>query len=505
MQASRFLLSICIPTFNRAALLRETLESIATQPAFNATDDVEVVIADNHSSDETAEVAEAFQKRFPGKVSFFRHALNIGPERNFYAVLEAGRGQFLKLHNDYLLLRPGALGEIVKIVDAALPIKPTIFMTNGSCPGVEPLQTLWTVDEFVRCVSYFSTWIGGFGLWREQLPQEEDFLQEEASRLIQTHALFKMVAQERGVLVVNDVYFAVQNAGRKEGYNLTEVFSRNYLALLRKYAASGQIRGETLAVEKKALLLNHVLPYYLDNTNGFDKTGFFDHMSDYLNEPYFLEAIAPRLGHIWRLSNPHNGTMLAKVSLIGTLSRVSVGRKSYGSLGLVDFGNERERLTIGSFVSIADDVKFILGGNHPFGGLSSFPFVAKYRGQVEAQTKGPITVADDVWIGYGTIVLSGVTIGQGAVIAAGSVVTRDVPPYAVVGGNPARVLKYRFEPEMIEKLCAFDFSRLDDETICGALDALYVNLTPENVDSMLARFGQPTAEKAEAEQTLASK
>lgn len=70
----------------------------------------------------------------------------------------------------------------------------------------------------------------------------------------------------------------------------------------------------------------------------------------------------------------------------------------------------------------------------------------------EATSKGDIVVKDDVWIGYGSIILSGVHIGQGAVIAAGSVVSHDVPPYAIVGGVPARLIKYRFSEEMTKKL-----------------------------------------------------
>ena len=68
-------------------------------------------------------------------------------------------------------------------------------------------------------------------------------------------------------------------------------------------------------------------------------------------------------------------------------------------------------------------------------------------------TKGPIIVRDDVWIGSHVLILSGVEIGQGAVIGAGSVVAKSIPPYAVAVGNPARVIKYRFSPEIIEILC----------------------------------------------------
>ncbi|MGN9105593.1 DapH/DapD/GlmU-related protein [Oliverpabstia intestinalis] len=93
--------------------------------------------------------------------------------------------------------------------------------------------------------------------------------------------------------------------------------------------------------------------------------------------------------------------------------------------------------------------------------------------EVESFAKGDIRVDDDVWIGYGASIMSGVHIGQGAVVAAGAVVTKDVPPYAIVGGVPAKVIKYRFEPEMIEELLKVDYSELTKEDIEKHIDDLY--------------------------------
>ena len=92
---------------------------------------------------------------------------------------------------------------------------------------------------------------------------------------------------------------------------------------------------------------------------------------------------------------------------------------------------------------------------------------------------------DDVWIGNNAMILSGVTIGQGAVVAGGAVVTKDVEPYAIVAGNPAKVIKYRFEPEIIEKLKRIDYSKLTKEKALSVLPQLYTNLTTENVDKIL--------------------
>ncbi|MBT2290574.1 CatB-related O-acetyltransferase [Paenibacillus albidus] len=161
----------------------------------------------------------------------------------------------------------------------------------------------------------------------------------------------------------------------------------------------------------------------------------------------------------WRSNNTHNST-IPKRYFDDRI--VKVGRFTYGTLNVYEYGAENERLIIGDFVSISSEVKFILGGNHRMDTISTFPFKVKLIGDKnESYTKGEIIVEDDVWIGMNAIVLSGVRIGQGAVIAAGSVVTSDVPAYSIVGGNPARIIKYRFDENTISILKKIDFKMID--------------------------------------------
>lgn len=158
-------------------------------------------------------------------------------------------------------------------------------------------------------------------------------------------------------------------------------------------------------------------------------------------------------------------------------SIVSVGTGSYGELNVISF-RINAHLVIGNFVSIAQQVTFLLDVEHTTTSISTYPFKTKIlETGDEAISKGDIIVDDDVWIGYGATILSGVHIGQGAVIAAGAVVTKDVPPYAIVGGIPANVIKYRFEPALIEELLKIDYSRLDREMISQHIEELYQDLT----------------------------
>lgn len=176
----------------------------------------------------------------------------------------------------------------------------------------------------------------------------------------------------------------------------------------------------------------------------------------------------------WRAHNKHNGTY--PITIFDE-EAVNVGNMTYGELYVLKYGKEG-KLRIGHFCSIAPHVVFILSADHYLNHFSTFPFKVKMLGieKVESISKGNITIDDDVWIGYGATILSGVHIGQGAVVAAGSVVVNDVPPYAIVGGVPAKVIKYRFSPEMITELLKVDYSQLTEELVKEHIEDLYRDL-----------------------------
>lgn len=119
-----------------------------------------------------------------------------------------------------------------------------------------------------------------------------------------------------------------------------------------------------------------------------------------------------------------------------------------------------DKLVIGKFCALACGAKFIMNGaNHKLSGFSTYPFGIFGQGWEAAvpapenlPSRGDTVVGNDVWIGYDAIVMPGVKIGNGAIVAARAVVVKDVPAYAVVGGNPAKVLKSRFPPETVAAL-----------------------------------------------------
>lgn len=132
---------------------------------------------------------------------------------------------------------------------------------------------------------------------------------------------------------------------------------------------------------------------------------------------------------------------------------ITVGKHTYGKPDVYAW-DQKTKLNIGNYCSIAEGVTFILGGEHRLDWVSTFPFNVKYEQWPSAKaivghpaTKGDIILGSDVWLGHGVLVLSGVKIGNGAIVGAGAVVTKDVPDFAIVGGSPARFIKWRFDED----------------------------------------------------------
>ncbi len=170
-------------------------------------------------------------------------------------------------------------------------------------------------------------------------------------------------------------------------------------------------------------------------------------------------------------------------------SHISVGEYTYGELNIIDFGGDC-KLILKNYVSIAQQVTFLLNAEHHLDHISTYPFKVKILGTEKSESfgKGNIVVDDDVWIGYGATIMSGVHIGQGAVVASGAVVCKDVPPYAIVGGNPARVIRKRFSDDIISKLLTIDYDKLN---ICSVsnVESLYKTiLSSDDIEDSFCRL-----------------
>jgi chloramphenicol O-acetyltransferase type B len=155
---------------------------------------------------------------------------------------------------------------------------------------------------------------------------------------------------------------------------------------------------------------------------------------------------------------------------------LTMGRGSYGD-PKIDYFEDGTKARIGSFCAIAGGVSLMLGGNHRTDWVSTYPVRIKYLlpgafTDGHPASKGDIEIGNDVWIGRDAHIMSGVTIGDGAVIAAFSVVTHDVDPYVIVAGSPARPIRTRFSPEIVDALLRIAWWDWPDEQIVERVAAL---------------------------------
>ena len=168
---------------------------------------------------------------------------------------------------------------------------------------------------------------------------------------------------------------------------------------------------------------------------------------------------------------------------------LEVGKYTYGAteIKIDHYKGSESKVTVGSFCSIAKNVRIITGGIHPPDWVALFPFriVWGLPGAITdgtPATKGPVTIENDVWIGTDVTILSGVTIGSGAIVLAGAVVTKNIQPYSIAGGVPAKVVGKRFTENEIEQLLKIQWWNWPEEKIREAVPLLSGNAINEFIN-----------------------
>lgn len=188
----------------------------------------------------------------------------------------------------------------------------------------------------------------------------------------------------------------------------------------------------------------------------------------------------------WNIKNTHNSVVPTKIF---DIKRVMIGSYSYGALDLYAYNkqNTTDVLNIGNFVSIASSVKFFLDGQHQTKTFTTFPLKSIFFGMQspdDALSKGSIIIGDEVWIGADTNIMSGVHIGKGAIVATGSVVISNLPPYCIAGGVPAKVINFRFSQEIINELVQINLMDIPKSIIEKNIDLFYEEINLEVIEKI---------------------
>ena len=287
------ILSICIPTYNRANNLRDTLESIVSQKRFLETSDVEIVISDNCSDDQTCDVANSYLEAHGHKIKYYRNEENV-KDLNFELALSRGEGSFLKLNNDTLVHLDGSLDRMLNII-ASNADSSIIFFSNRALRLKSPVY-FNNLDGFIGTASYFSTWIGGFGIWRKEFERIDNFSANADLQLVQTDVLCRIITGDgftRGAIYDEKLCESVKPS-KKGGYNFVKIFVDNYFTLLEKYVANGCLSVAVFRKVKSKILFSYIFPTLRKMVTRGERLDFDTNgLSLYIRKHYASEIYFP--------------------------------------------------------------------------------------------------------------------------------------------------------------------------------------------------------------------
>jgi glycosyltransferase involved in cell wall biosynthesis len=258
-------LSICIPTYNRATHLEKTIQSIITQPVFSRGE-IELVISDNFSTDDTERVAKLYSSQNKN-ILYSRNTQNIH-DKNFPKVVSLAHGVYRKLYNDTAIFKNNSLEVLLETVKMNMEKRPVLCFANRNIKGLNKKNyNTYNFDEFVRIVSFWSTWIGLFGIWEEDLSKLSNLEAGCELSLWQTTVLFEMVSTKKHVVINNQAIVNLQEVEKKDlRYGIFKVFGQNYLSLYKQFLTDQNLSKNIFRTEKRKLLFNFFVTWYVEYT-----------------------------------------------------------------------------------------------------------------------------------------------------------------------------------------------------------------------------------------------
>ena len=229
MDKKQYLLSICIPTYNRAKYLKDALDNITSDSAFDNR--VEIVVSDNASTDETSAVVEMYCNKY-SNIKYYKNEKNI-KDYNFYLALSRGTGKYLRLFNDTLKFSNKSLESMLYNISISNESEALFFYQDINALGkVDICVKGCGIDSFLDQVSYFTTWIANFGCWKADLETIVSPNRFSDLQLSQVDWFFQIISRKNNYSVFFRDHFISVSPVKKGGYNIFSVFINNYLHIL---------------------------------------------------------------------------------------------------------------------------------------------------------------------------------------------------------------------------------------------------------------------------------
>lgn len=288
------LISICIPTYNRSEILEKTIKKIVSYKNFDA--EVELVISDNCSTDNTEDVVKQYSDRYDN-IRYFRNKENIR-DLNFIKVLDMGRGQYLKLMNDWFFPTDDGLLIMKNFIKEHIDKRIPIFFTSGWIRGDRNLRicTSHNLDDFVKMVSVMVTSNNVFGVWKSDWEEIKKKDRYSELKLLQVDWSYSIVSR-KGFIICNVPILKSNEEICKtirQGFNYFEVIFKNYYAIMQKYVEEGKLLQVTMDEDKKYFLkhfrpeLFQALIWNFSKYWKYDTEGTWQLMfNNYRLKPYF--------------------------------------------------------------------------------------------------------------------------------------------------------------------------------------------------------------------------
>lgn len=257
-----FLCSVCIPTYNRADMLKKTLQAFIDTDSFRKGK-VELVISDNASEDNTYEICKCFQQEHPDKIQYLRHEKGIDPHLNFKFSLDHGRGKYLKLNNDHVYFLQNEFDNFISILEKNQEQYDFVFFT-GYDKNNETFVSLETLDALIQSISYFITSINLLCIRKDIYKFVQDPFRAWKSCLPQTDLCLRLFASGSKGLLTPHLKFHEQQIIYGTNRNEAKIFGRNYIGMLHSYYKEKKISRKIYQREKRRVLVNHIFVFHFD-------------------------------------------------------------------------------------------------------------------------------------------------------------------------------------------------------------------------------------------------